>query len=137
MDEKTENIVTEVVEETPTPVELNPLTERIEYLSDSLVTLEATAKEFDSSGISNVKFKKDRRLKIYLKLDKDTTEQFQNVAGIFKKAGVSKDDDEIAKILFTTGIHATIDRFQQELDNLEKHLESSEALAADSNEDSD
>jgi len=102
-------------------VELNPLTDRIQYLENSVEKLKSAT--LNVSGITNTKIRKDRRMKLYIKLDKETSEDFEKVSAVFKSANVVKGDNEVAEILLCEGLNVTIDRFNKELEALRGQLE--------------
>ena len=108
----------------PSLEDYNPIRERINTLNIMKRGMEAASVSVDS--FKSVKIKKDRRLKLYINLDKQGTKDFENIASIFKATGVLSDTDEIAKAMLIAGMESTIDAFTKEieaLENLEKQAE--------------
>lgn len=97
-------------------VELNPVQEQIVEKTGMLETLEDA--DFTMHG-SKVKIKKDRRMKLYIKLTQEQTEQFEKVASVFKGAGIQS-DDEIAAVIMMAGVATYISKIASSLEELEK-----------------
>ena len=74
---------------------------------------------FDPESTKNWKFKVkqgNRRMKLYIKMNKDETEQWDTVKAAAKPPEMG--DDEFARILFYKGIHAFMTELSEHVNNM-------------------
>jgi ferredoxin-NADP reductase len=93
--------------------------ELLEYLSDTMLKLADKSEQMQKIDINQLTFtsktKTDRRMKIYLKLDKQGTEQFNFIKEAFKDIASS---DDLMRQIFMRGLASISEEMKRALEEI-------------------